>query len=185
MTVAEPVVREAVESDFERIAEITNAWIAKDAAHFALGAMPLAEYVSSWRRDERRHPWFVATDGGVVIGYAKSYDWKTRGAYRWTCEIGVYVDAERRRSGVGRALYRALFAELERRGFRTALAGITLPNAASVALHESFGMKHVGTMPAVGYKLGSWRSVGYWASPIGAGATTAPARDAPPPFSRG
>jgi L-amino acid N-acyltransferase YncA len=85
-----------------------------------------------------------------------------RAAYQWSVDVSVYIHAQVRRSGVGRGLYRSLFALLVLQGFYQAYAGITLPNPASVGLHESLGFQPVGVYRAVGYKLGAWHDVGWW-----------------------
>jgi phosphinothricin acetyltransferase len=72
----------------------------------------------------------------------------------------VHPDAQRR--GIGRALYLALFRILRAQGFRNAYAGITLPNAASVGLHEAVGFTALGVYRGVGYKRGRWHDVGWW-----------------------
>jgi phosphinothricin acetyltransferase len=74
----------------------------------------------------------------------------------------VYIHAKARRTGMGRALYHALFALLSLQGFYQGFAGITLPNPASVGLHEALGFQPVGVYHAVGYKLGGWHDVGWW-----------------------
>jgi phosphinothricin acetyltransferase len=63
---------------------------------------------------------------------------------------------------VGRALYATVLDELPRRGFRCAMGGIALPNAPSVALHESMGFAKVAHFADVGFKFGQWIDVGYW-----------------------
>ncbi len=108
------------------------------------------------------HAWLVAEAGGDVIGYAYAVPYQQRPAYRWTATVSVYVAAERTGEGVGRALYEELFARLRARGFRMAHAGITLPNPASVALHERLGFAQTGLGREVGWKLGAWRDVGYY-----------------------
>jgi phosphinothricin acetyltransferase len=89
-----------------------------------------------------------------------------RAAYQWSVDVAVYVHAAHQRRGVGRALYQALFSLLRLQGFCVAHAGITLPNAASVGLHESLGFRPVGVFPAVGWKFGAWRDVGWWRLPL-------------------
>jgi phosphinothricin acetyltransferase len=74
-------------------------------------------------------------------------------------EVSAYVAASAHRSGVGRALYASLFAILVAQGFRNAYAGITLPNPASVRLHEAVGFAPVGTYRGIGYKFGAWHDV--------------------------
>jgi L-amino acid N-acyltransferase YncA len=108
------------------------------------------------------HPWLVGEDGGELVGFAYACEHRRRPAYRWSVDVSVYVAAAAQRQGHGRALYEALFAELRERGFRTACAGITLPNAASVALHEGLGFEPVGVYRRIGWKQGAWRDVGWW-----------------------
>src|SRR5205814_9810124 len=107
-------------------------------------------------------PWLVEERGGVVRGYAYASKRRERAAYQWSVDVGVYVDEEHRRSGVGKALYGKLFRLLRLQGFYAAHAGVTLPNAASVGLHESLGFRPVGVYRGVGYKLGGWRDVRWW-----------------------
>jgi phosphinothricin acetyltransferase len=115
-----------------------------------------------------RHAWLVLEDGGRVVGYAYGGLYKERPAYRWACEVSVYVDATRRRTGAGRALYDALFARLAARGYRVAVAGMTLPNDASVGLHRAMGFEPVGTYRRIGYKHGAWHDVAWTQRPLAA-----------------
>ena len=110
------------------------------------------------RRIEAAHVWLVHEAGG----YAYATRHRERAAYRFTVETSVYVAEAAQGRGVGRALYDALLEEVARRGFRVALAGITLPNPASVALHESLGFEPVGVFREVGFKFGAWHDVGWW-----------------------
>ena len=102
----------------------------------------------------KTHAWLVAELGGEVVGFAYAGPHRARPAYRWAVDVSVYVDAAHHGEGVGRALYEALFEELRARGFRTACAGITLPNEASVALHERLGFEPVGVYGRIGWKAG-------------------------------
>lgn len=113
------------------------------------------------------HPWLVAEDGGEVVGYAYSCRHRSRPAYRWSAEVSVYIGEGHRGRGVGRGLYEALLTELRERGFHFAYAGITLPNEASVALHEALGFEPVGVFEEIGWKAGAWRDVGWWQLRLG------------------
>lgn len=155
-------IRLACDDDFGAITEITNHYIATSAIHFAYEPLPPDALLAAWRGYRDRYPWFVAEDAGRVAGYAKAGTWRDRAAYAWTAEIGLYVAADLRGRGHGHALYGALLDELAARGFRSAIAGITLPNAPSVALHEAFGFVSVGTVRDAGWKLGHWRDVEFW-----------------------
>jgi phosphinothricin acetyltransferase len=108
-------------------------------------------------------PWLVAESGESVFGYAYGSPHRARAAYRWSVDTSVYVASAWQRQGVGRALYATLIERLAALGYVNAFAGITLPNLASVALHESVGFAPVGVFRSVGYKLGAWRDVGWWA----------------------
>jgi L-amino acid N-acyltransferase YncA len=133
------------------------------------------------RRIERYsagHAWLVAEREGEVVGYAYATAFNERPAYRWSAGVSVYVGDAARGQGVGRALYGALFDRLRERGFRTACAGITLPNEASVGLHESLGFEQVGVNREIGWKHGAWRDVGWYQLEL------APAGEGPPPEPR-
>lgn len=114
------------------------------------------------------HAWVVLEEDGRVRGFAYGGPFKARPAYRWSCEVSVYVELGRRRTGAGRQLYTALFARLGHRGYRTAVAGMTLPNEASVALHGAMGFRPVGTFRDIGYKLDAWHDVFFSQRPLAA-----------------
>ena len=160
------MIREARDEDFEVIASITNEYVRDTSIHFGYEPVSPDELRASWREGAGRYPWLVAErhtgEAAVVIGYAKAGVWRARAAYRWTTEVGLYVAPVHHRRGVGRALYTALLDELARRGFRSAIAGITLPNDASLALHEALGFEPVGTVQDAGYKLGAWHAVAFF-----------------------
>jgi phosphinothricin acetyltransferase len=129
-----------------------------------------------------RYPWLIAADGDEVLGYAYATEHRARAAYRWAADTAVYVSARAQRRGVGRALYGALLPLMARQGLYVAVAGITLPNQASVGLHERMGFELVGHYRDIGFKQGAWRTVGWWQArlrePV-AGQT--PADPGPPP----
>ena len=121
-----------------------------------------------------RWPWLVCEIEGQVQGFAYASRHRARPAYQWSVDVTVYVHPQRRRSGMGRALYVSLLALLERQGFSSAFAGIALPNPGSVGLHEALGFRPVGVYRRVGFKHGAWHDVGWWQLELGASA-------APPP----
>jgi L-amino acid N-acyltransferase YncA len=124
------------------------------------------------------HAWLVAERSGEVVGYAYATAFNERPAYRWSTNVSVYIGEGARGQGVGRALYEALFERLRERGFRMACAGVTLPNEASVGLHESFGFEPVGVNREIGWKGGAWHDVGWYQMEL------APAGEGPPPEPR-
>jgi len=156
------VIRAAKHDDFTAIAAITNHYVATSAIHFGYDPVSEVELRAMWERTRDRHPWLVTDDAGEVLGYAKSGVWRDRAAYNWTCEVGLYVTDQARGRGLGRALYDALLAECQARGFRSAVAGITMPNPASVTLHERCGFTRVGTFVDAGWKHDAWHAVEFW-----------------------
>lgn len=129
---------------------ITFEEIAPDAAEIAL------------RMANPIYPWLVVEEDGCILGYASTSAMRARHAYRWSIETGIYLDPAAQGRGLGRLLLTAHLNLLERQGFVTALAGIGLPNDASVALHQKLGFTLSGIERGVGYKLGEWVDVGRW-----------------------
>ena len=120
------------------------------------------------------HPWLVWEEGGAVLGYAYAGPHRVRPAYAWAVEVSAYVHASVRRRGIARQLYAAVLEILDQQGYRRVLAGITLPNEASVGLHERLGFAPVGVYRAVGFKAGRWHDVGWWQRSLGEGDSTVP-----------
>lgn len=109
-----------------------------------------------------QYPWLVCDAGGQIAGYVYACQHRERAAYRWAVDVTVYVAAAFRRRGVGQALYTSLIALLRLQGYTQAYAGVTLPNPASVGVHESVGFVPLTVFRRVGYKMGEWRDVGWW-----------------------
>jgi phosphinothricin acetyltransferase len=155
-------IRIADRADGAAIAAIYGPYCDSSPISFDVAA-PTADQMSE--RIERigeRYPWLVCELGGQVAGYVYASQHRERAAYRWTVEVAVYIDSRRHRRGIGRTLYTSLFAILRKQNYFKAYAGITLPNPASIGLHEAVGFTPVGRYPGVGYKLGRWLDVGWW-----------------------
>jgi len=156
------ILRAAVESDAETIAAIYGYYVGETAISFEVVPPTAAEMRERMRAIAAMYPWLVCASGERVLGYAYGGRHHERAAYRWSSDVSVYVDRTAHRRGIGRALYTALLALARAQGFYNAYAGITLPNASSVGLHEALGFRPIGVYHAVGYKLGKWHDVGYW-----------------------
>lgn len=148
--------------DAAACAAIYQPHVEGSAVSFEERAPSAAELAARIERYGATHAWLVAAREGRVVGYAYATKYNERPAYRWSTSVSVYVGEGERGRGVGRALYAALFERLRERGFRMACAGITLPNEASVALHERLGFEQVGLNRQIGWKHGAWRDVGWW-----------------------
>ncbi|HVC37859.1 MAG TPA: arsinothricin resistance N-acetyltransferase ArsN1 family B [Gammaproteobacteria bacterium] len=126
----------------------------------------------------QQFPWLVNYSGDSVLGYAYASKYRERPAYQWAVETAVYVSAHSRRTGIGCGLYQQLFAILRQQGYYTAYAGIVLPNAGSMALHQALGFELIGIYRGAGYKLDAWHDVSWWQRPLS--NYTAPVRPPKP-----
>ena len=156
------IVRPATSADAEACRSIyapfvTNTWIS-----FELVVPSVAEMEARISAYSFSHHWLIADVDGHMAGYAYGSPHRTREAYGTSCDVAVYVDPTFSRRGIGRALYDALFPALKAKGSHAAFAGISLPNDASIALHEACGFTAIGIYREVGWKMGNWRDVGWW-----------------------
>jgi phosphinothricin acetyltransferase len=174
-------IRLATAQDAAAIAAIYAPYVTGSAISFETEPPSVAEMAARIDAGGALYPWFVACDGdGKVLGHASAGAFRSRRAYRFSVETSVYLDPEACGRGIGERLYRHLLATLEAQGFTQAIGAITLPNPASVALHEKLGFRQSGVYQDVGFKLGQWRSVGLWQRPL---APLAAAPEEPRPFA--
>lgn len=162
MSATQLVIRLATEADAARVASIYAPGVERTAASFeevAPGPDEMSRRIASTLPV---YPWLVAELNGRVEGYAYASQHHARAGYRWSVNTSVYIDDDCQGRGLGRALYTSLFAVLRAQGHLNAYAGIAIPNAASVGLHESMGFRLVGVYTGVGFKFGAWRDVGWW-----------------------
>jgi L-amino acid N-acyltransferase YncA len=156
-------IRDAETADAEAIARIYNPYVRETTISFEEDEVTPAQMAGRMQEVAGAGlPWLVAQRNEQVIGYACASKWKARGAYRFSVEVTVYVERAAHGSGVGRALYGALFGRLRALGVHAVIGGIALPNEASVALHECMGMRKVAHFEQVGFKFGRWIDVAYW-----------------------
>ncbi|MEP7130801.1 MAG: N-acetyltransferase family protein [Sphingomicrobium sp.] len=150
----------ATDADAAAIAAIYRPYVDDSRISFEEDA-PDADEIAR-RMASPIHPWLIVEDEGRVLGYASTSPMRNRPAYRWSVESGIYLDAAARGRGLGRQLLSAHLERLKRQGFVTVIAGIALPNQASVAVHEKLGFTLSGIERGVGFKLGEWVDVGRW-----------------------
>ena len=157
-------IRPAVDADLARVTEIYNHYIVHT---------PITFDVKPFTTDERRcwfaqfttdgrHRLLVAETAGVVCGYAGTHQFRPKPAYDTTIETTVYLAPDAVGRGIGARLYTALFDAMRNQDLHLAIAGITLPNPASIALHQRFGYVLTGVMHEVGRKLGRYWDVAWY-----------------------
>jgi phosphinothricin acetyltransferase len=167
MSINTRTIRLAKTTDATAIASIYAPYCQHTAITFEVEPVSSADMAARIEELGARYPWVVMEQHDQLLGYAYAGPHHPRAAYRWAANVSVYVANGHHRTGVGRALYRSLFGLMWLQGFAQAVAGITLPNPASVALHEGLGFRQVGVYREIGHKLGAWRDVGWWQLPLG------------------
>lgn len=155
-TVSKTKLRLAVPEDAAAIAAIYAPVVSETATSFEVVPPDAAEMAQRISKISERYPWIVADDNGAVLGYAYGSTHRARYAYQWSAEVSAYVHADHHRKGVGRALYESLFEILALQGYRSAFAGLTLPNQASEEFHKSLGFSVIGVFHNIGYKNNEW-----------------------------
>lgn len=154
-------VRHAIETDFSQINEILNHYILNSNARYFEPEPVLLRNRVAWLRSfsqETPHQLFVAVHNNRVLGFCCSQKYRPEVAYRKTVEVSVYISPESKSAGVGTRLYQELFSSLAPFELHRALAGIALPNSASLALHQKFHFNEIGTFDEYGEKEGKYIS---------------------------
>ncbi|HEX6375164.1 MAG TPA: GNAT family N-acetyltransferase [Allosphingosinicella sp.] len=160
-------LRAATPDDAAAIADIYAPFVTASPVSFETEAPDADAMRARIEAGGELHPWLVGEEeDGTMLGFAYAAPFRARPAYRFTVETSVYLRREACGRGFGARLYAPLLAVLEAQGFTQAIAAITLPNEASVALHERLGFGRAGTYSRVGWKFGAWHDVGLWQRPL-------------------
>ncbi len=156
------ILRPVAPGDAGAIAAIYAHYVRETTVSFEIEPPGAAEIAQRIAQTVPHFPYLVAEADGELLGYAYAGQFHRRAAYRWIVETTVYIRHGSARRGIGRMLYTALLDQVRAQGFCGAVGLITLPNAASVGLHEAMGFTQTGCHRKVGYKLGGWYDVGLW-----------------------
>lgn len=157
-------IRAATPDDAARIAAIYAPFVIGGTVSFEIDPPDARAMRSRMAASDGLYPWLVITNGGEdgVVGYAYATKFRDRPAYKYVVETSIYIAGDQQRGGIGRLLYEALIDTLRAQGFTQAIGAITLPNDASISLHESVGFRRAGVYREIGYKQGRWIDVGFW-----------------------
>ena len=162
-------IRQAREADLAQINDIYNYYVMNTPITFDFEPVRPEERAIWFERfaESGPHQLFVAEEEGRVLAYADSHAFRAKRAYDTTVEFTVYCAHDATGRGIGTQLYKALFKALEGQDLRLVIAGITLPNEASVKLHERFGFEPAGVMHEVGRKFDCFWDVGWFEKRLG------------------
>lgn len=155
-------IRLATTNDSRDVAAIYAPIVERTHISFELVPPTAVEMAGRITSALERHVFLVAEEAGRVDGYAYASAHRDRAAYEWSTDTTIYIRDGARGKGIGQSLYATLLRILAAQNYRRAFAGIALPNAASIAVHEATGFRHIGTYSGVGFKLGRWIDVGWW-----------------------
>ncbi len=157
------MIRNATPKDAQAITEIYNHYVRTSTATIDVEPKEPEYFTHRIAEVQTTHPWVVFEGNDENIwGYAYGVQLKPRKAYARSCEISVYLHPEASGRGVGTRLYTALIEALKKQDIHAIIGGVSLPNEASVRLHEKLGFRKVAHFEQVGFKFGKWIDVGYW-----------------------
>jgi L-amino acid N-acyltransferase YncA len=155
----EGIIRGAEIGDAAQLLRIYAPYVTGTCVSFETEVPSLDEFTARLRESLKRYAYLVCEVQGEIVGYAYGAQFRARPAYRYSASTSVYIREGFHRQGIGKALCEALIERLRERGFYTLVAGVALPNPASVGLHRAMGFREVGVYHNVGYKAGGWRDV--------------------------
>lgn len=155
-------IRQAQFTDAGQIAEIYNYYILNTHHTFETEPLSADEMQQRIAETSEDYPFLIAEYEGVIQGYVYAAQFKLRQAYKHSVEVSIYVRNQAKQKGIGSELYQRLLEELSETDVHALMAGISLPNEASVRFHEKLGYEKVAHFREVGYKLGRWVDVGFW-----------------------
>lgn len=157
------MLRAATPADAAAIAAIYNHYVLHTIVTFEEEAVSADEITARIREVQGAGiPWFVWEENGRVLGYTYASKWKSRCSFRYSLETTVYLDKDATGRGLGRKLYTPLIEALRAQKYHALIGGISIPNPASIALHEKLGFQKIGHFREVGWKFNQWIDVGYW-----------------------
>ncbi len=159
------LIRDFHPTDINALTELYNRYIAETTITFDLHPYTAPQRQATWMSHYAttgRYRLLVAEREGQVVGYATSSKFRTKAAYDTSVETSVYLDTQVQGKGIGTQLYSALFEALAEEDVHRAYAGITLPNAPSIAIHQKFGFEQVGLFREVGRKFGRYWDVAWF-----------------------
>lgn len=156
------MIRKVELKDAKAIVDIYNYYILNTNITFEVETLKEEDMKERIQKIMKKYPYIVYEDEGQVLGYAYLSEFKSRAAYRFSVESSIYLDIKSKGKGIGKKLYEEILELAEGYDIHTIIAGITIPNEASIAIHEKLGFKKVAHFEEVGYKEGKWLDVGYW-----------------------
>ena len=156
------MIREVTLLDANTVCEIYNEYLAKTIITFEEIPVTVEEMMTRIVTITKNYPWLVYEEEGKVVGYIYAGKWKERSAYRYSVELGIYINSKYVGKGIGSKLMKEILNLLRAKSIHSVIYGVSLPNDASIALCDKFGFEKIGEFKEVGFKFDKWIDVGYW-----------------------
>ena len=155
-------IRKVALKDAAQVTEIYNFYVLNSHHSFEQDAVTVDQMMDRIDAITESCPFLVYEEFDEIAGFAYATHYKPRSVCRHAVEVSVYIKTTARKKGIGSRLYEKLFEEIDKMDVHAIIAGISLPNDASIKLHEKFGFEKVAHFREVGFKMGRWVDVGYW-----------------------
>jgi phosphinothricin acetyltransferase len=161
------MIRPVSPADAEAICAIYNYYVENTVITFEEEKVSVAEMENRIQSVTPAYPWLVFEENEKLAGYAYVHRWRERASYLFSVEDSIYVHKDFSGRGIGTALLKTLLNEVKKTPIHAVVAGITMPNDRSIALHENFGFTKIAEFKEIGFKLNTWLDVGFWELIIG------------------
>jgi len=162
-------IRNTISVDLPALVDIYNYYVEHSSVTFAEKCVDVDYFDQAVQAAKYLDVPFLVFENQrqELLGFTRASAWRKRSAYRHSLECGIYIRNDCHGQGIGKKLYSELIKQIKaKQQFHLLIGGITLPNEASVVLHESLGFKKVAHFEEVGRKFGQWLDVGYWSLKI-------------------
>ena len=156
------MIRNFHTDDIEQLVEIYNYYIENTVVTFDRGSFTVEDFSQKIKPIYKKYPFLVFEENNEILGYAYGSKWREKPSYNFTAESTIYLKKNTLSKGIGTMLYVELLKQLKEQNFHTIIGGLTLPNEASIKLHENLGFKKVAHFKEVGRKFEQWLDVGFW-----------------------
>ncbi|AOW22005.1 GNAT family N-acetyltransferase [Urechidicola croceus] len=156
------MIRKVKISDAKEIVDIYNYYVLNSIVTFDEKPFSKSDFEQKIKKISSDYPFIVFEENNEILGYAYANKWRQKPAYNNTLESTVYVKNGVHKKRIGTKLYTELLKQLKEQNYHVIIGGLSLPNDASIRLHENFGFKKVAHFNEVGLKFGKWIDVGFW-----------------------
>lgn len=156
------MIRSVHIDDASALLDIYNYYVLNTTVNFDIDPLSLETFTDKINHIVSEYPYIVYEENNEILGFAYGSRFRPRPAYNYTAESTVYVKHTAHGKQIGSKLYTELIRLLKETDLHTVLGVLTVPNDASINLHEKFGFEQVAHLKEVGLKFGEWQNIGIW-----------------------